>query len=101
MRKPAGEPFLCIPPGMAPLHPAQVQWGNGPMPKGMPVSLLGFNKNPGPYSGWAHYWGVKAFWWTLQMVTAEDGLEQGDQRQIKDSGWEGSVSQKVNLQSNP
>lgn len=23
----------------------------------MPVSLLGFNKNLGPYSGWAHYWG--------------------------------------------
>lgn len=27
------------------------------MPTVMPVSLLGFNKNPDPYSGWAHYWG--------------------------------------------
>lgn len=48
-----------------------------------------------------HIIGVKAFWWTLQIVTAEDGLEQGDQRQIKDCGWEGAVSQKANLYSNP
>lgn len=57
MQKPAGEPFLCIPPGMVPPHPSHAQSGDESMPMGMPVSLLGFNKNPGPYSGWAHCWG--------------------------------------------
>lgn len=42
-----------------------------------------------------HIVGVKTFWCTLQVVTAEDGLEKGEQRQIKDSGWEGAASQKA------
>lgn len=44
-----------------------------------------------------HIIGVKAFWWTLKRVTAEDSLEQGDQRQLKDSGWEGAASQKAKI----
>lgn len=41
-----------------------------------------------------HITGVKVFWQTLERVTAEDGLEQGDQRQLKDSSWEGLPPRK-------
>lgn len=64
------------------------------MPKGMPVPLLGFNKNPGPSSGWGE--GI--------LVDFGEGdsrgcLEQGEKGHPQDSGlgWDGAASQKACL----
>lgn len=68
------------------------------MPKRMPVSLLGFSKNPGPSSGWAHYWGEGI----LVDIGERDSrgcLEQGEKRQPKDSGfgWDRAASQRTHF----
>lgn len=68
------------------------------MPKGMPVSLLGFNKDPGPSSGWAHYWDEGI------LVDFGEGYsggcpEQGEKRQPKDSGlgWDHCLPESTSL----
>lgn len=53
------------------------------MPKGMPVPLLGFNKNPGPSSGWGEGilvdFGAEAVWSKerrgIPRTVALDGTE--------------------------
>lgn len=68
------------------------------MPEGMPVSLLGFNKNPGPSGGCAHYWG-KGILVDFGEGDSRGCLEQGEKRQPKDSGlgWDRAASQKAHL----